>query len=556
MNASSPMQLIRLLWRDHPWVTVFTTLSGLISGIASIAMVQVVNTAIHDQSLDRSHLLTFVVATLFAVLAKNVASLLPSYAASKISASLRIALCNRILGTDLESIDRRGTPQIMTLLTKDIPQITLALLMLPTVYVQAAVFLCGIAYLAYLSWLIFALTTVSIGIAVMCYLVFFARAMKFSNKVRDEFTVFNEYTHGLLLGIKELKLNRSRRRWFQRAAIGLSSRRMARYRLIEVLWQQGGENIAQMAFSVLLALLVFAAPSFQAFDAATLTAAVLVVMYVIGPLTVVIDMLPIVTDGGIACSRVEQFGLSLQDDTLVVRRSAAWNSVRSKGWRSIELRDVTASAYASEDSKGFELGPINFSFVPGELIFITGGNGSGKSTFAKIVTGLYRPNSGQILLDGEAIEDEGRERHRSLFTAIFSEFHVFKRSIGEGPGEFVDGVSSQQRYLERLGLQKHVSLEGKNYSTTHALSYGQRKRLALLNAYIEDRPIYLLDEWAADQDPQFRQFFYDTLLPDMKQLGKTVLVITHDEHYFDRADRVIQLREGKIVSDERLTMAI
>jgi putative ATP-binding cassette transporter len=87
--------------------------------------------------------------------------------------------------------------------------------------------------------------------------------------------------------------------------------------------------------------------------------------------------------------------------------------------------------------------------------------------------------------------------------------------------------------------------------STLALSQGQRKRLALLTAYLEDRPIYLFDEWAADQDPQFKEIFYHHLLPELRARNKTVLVITHDDRYYDVADRLIKLDYGKLVYDGR-----
>jgi putative syringomycin transport system ATP-binding/permease protein len=181
------------------------------------------------------------------------------------------------------------------------------------------------------------------------------------------------------------------------------------------------------------------------------------------------------------------------------------------------------------------------------VVFIVGGNGSGKSTLAKALTALYSPLAGRILLDGWPVNDDNKEVYQTLFTAVFADFHIFNRLIG--PDRRAADTLVAREYLSRLGLTDKVRIDGKKYSTTTALSHGQRKRLALMCAYLEDRPIYVLDEWAADQDPPFKKFFYDVLIPDFKSRGKLVIIITHDDQYFDRADRIVKLSEGRIQSD-------
>src|SRR5205823_2826656 len=196
-----------------------------------------------------------------------------------------------------------------------------------------------------------------------------------------------------------------------------------------------------------------------------------------------------------------------------------------------------------EDSS-FTLGPINLTFQPGELVFLVGGNGSGKSTLAKIVSGLYLPEAGEIKLDGEIINHKNRDQYRQLFSAVFADFYLFDNLLGLKNGD-VDARAAE--YLKRLHLHHKIKITDGVLSTT-AVSQGQRKRLALLTAYLEDRPFYLFDEWASDQDPAFKKVFYDQLLPELKARGKTVLVITHDDKYFDAADRIIKLDYGKLAS--------
>ena len=201
------------------------------------------------------------------------------------------------------------------------------------------------------------------------------------------------------------------------------------------------------------------------------------------------------------------------------------------------------------DAPGFALGPIDITLHPGELVFVVGGNGSGKSTFVKLLCGLYWPTTGVIRLNGEPITPATSGRFREQFAVVFSDFFLFDRASAHD-GDAIDLAA--KRYLETLDLGHKVTIHNGRFSTT-TLSQGQRRRLALLSAYLEDRPVYIFDEWAADQDPQYRHVFYSSLLPDLKARGKTVVVITHDERYFDRGDRVVKLDYGRIVDTWRPT---
>ncbi|MGH9568731.1 MAG: ATP-binding cassette domain-containing protein, partial [Candidatus Angelobacter sp.] len=201
--------------------------------------------------------------------------------------------------------------------------------------------------------------------------------------------------------------------------------------------------------------------------------------------------------------------------------------------------------YREKEDTDFVLGPLDLSFRPGEIVFITGGNGCGKTTLVKLLTGLYVPESGHIVFDGEPVDHGNRELYSQHFSVIFSDFYLFATMHG-----MVSPTLDEQGrdYLQRLQLSHKVSIENGRFSTTE-LSQGQRKRLALLTAFIEDRPIFVFDEWAADQDPYFKNIFYTQLLQDLRLRKKAVFVISHDERYYHVADRVIKLDNGQVVSD-------
>jgi putative ATP-binding cassette transporter len=194
------------------------------------------------------------------------------------------------------------------------------------------------------------------------------------------------------------------------------------------------------------------------------------------------------------------------------------------------------------DRYPFILGPVNMTVTAGEVLFIVGGNGSGKSTLVKLLAGLYSPVEGDIRLGGELISDENRDWYRQHFSVVFSDFYLFDELLGE---KRPDADERSNALLQDLELAHKVSVTNRAFSTVN-LSQGQRKRLAMLTAIIEDRPINIFDEWAADQDPHYKEIFYSRLLPRLKSEGKTVIVITHDDRYFDYCDRVIKLEDGKV----------
>ena len=210
------------------------------------------------------------------------------------------------------------------------------------------------------------------------------------------------------------------------------------------------------------------------------------------------------------------------------------------------MSGVSVSYRRESDEGSFALGPIDLTFQRGELVFVIGGNGSGKTTLAKLITGLYAPEVGEIRVDGELVTEENREAYRQHFSAIFTDFYLFESLLGlDDPN-----LDLQARdYLEQLQRDHKVQVNDGQFSTL-SLSHGQRKRLALLTACLEDRSFYVFDEWAADQDPHFKKIFYETLLLELKARGKTVVVLSHDEKYYRIADRIIKLDYGQLVLNE------
>jgi putative ATP-binding cassette transporter len=284
---------------------------------------------------------------------------------------------------------------------------------------------------------------------------------------------------------------------------------------------------------------------------AALGGAALAILYSAAPLEGVMAWVPALGRARVAMRHVETLGLSLaaEEDgggTLPGRRPTTPGGPQpERAWMPLERLDLSGVTHAYRqdwDPEGFTLGPVDLTLRPGELAFLTGGNGSGKTTLAKLLTGLYAPEAGEIRVNGHPVGPGEREDYRQLFSVVFADCYLFEGILGLGS----PGLDERARgFLVRFGLADKVRVKDGVFSTT-ALSQGQRKRLALLTAYLEDRPVYVFDEWAADQDQSFRDMFYTRLLPELKDRGKAVLVITHDDRYFGVADRLVRLDDGRL----------
>jgi len=201
------------------------------------------------------------------------------------------------------------------------------------------------------------------------------------------------------------------------------------------------------------------------------------------------------------------------------------------------------TVFRYEDS--FEIGPINLKIEKNECIIIQGGNGSGKSTFLKLLTYLYYPESGHIRINNKIVNNNNLQLYRELFSAVFSDFHLFKKLYGSSN---IDDKKIDE-LLELFELDNKTIFSDNSFSNLN-LSQGQKKRLALLISLVEDREILVFDEVAADQDPSFKKYFYETLIKDLIKKGKTIINASHDDQYFHTADRTLKMEFGNFILDD------
>ncbi|AGC44907.1 ABC transporter ATP-binding protein [Myxococcus stipitatus DSM 14675] len=543
------MSLLALLFQKSKLPIIFAALLGILTGASSAALVAVMNQALTSRTVADALLLGPAFAGLAAaVLVLRIVSQMQLNSLQQMALlDLRLSLCRRILEAPLRKLEESGQHKLMAALTEDIAVINTTIAVIPSVIISLATLAGCLVYLAWLSGPLLALVLCVVAVVLAsvalpnryAYSQFFRR--------RESHDALYSHFQTLIDGSKELQLHQARSEDFFNKELQPTAEEVSRIsRVTNNLFIIAGGWGGFMVM-VVIGIILFVVPRFQPVDMPTLAAYALVVLYLQQPLDGLMHQWPNLSRSHIAMKKLEKLGLSLQDPQPPSR-----DAVINPRFERIELADIAHSYYREHDGATFTLGPINTTVRRGELVFLVGGNGSGKTTLAKLFTGLYVPEKGELRVDGVPVEAATRRAYRQLFSAVFFDFHLFERMLGlEHPG-----MEDQARaYLSRLQLEKKVRVENGRLSTV-ALSQGQRKRLALLTSVLEDRAIYVFDEWAADQDPVFRELFYRELLPSLKQQGKLVFVISHDDRYFHLADRILKLESGQLVSDQVATPAV
>jgi len=539
------MEFLKFVISTCRGMMVFTAITALLSGACNAALIALVNTALNAPQTAAAVLIgSFVALGLGKLITSFVSQALLVRFSQGTIAELRRDLIRKILAVPLRQLEEIGTPRILVALTDDVLNITNGLLSIPVIAVNVAILLGGAAYLGWLSWQILLALFALIVFGSVGYRLLIARGFQALNSAREEEDRLFGHFRALTEGIKELKLHRDRRNVFLSDNIQKTTATFQQHNVTAEIRFILAQHWSHLLFFTLIGLILFLLPAMRNISKEALTGYVITTLYLMGPLAGVLGSFSLFARANISLQKVQKLGISLSSHP-AEQWSIAPQQVRPS-FECLELVGVTHSYHQEKNDNSFVLGPLDLTLRAGELVFLVGGNGCGKSTLGKIITGLYPPETGQIRLDGAAVNDTNRDDFRQLFSAVFADFYVFESLLGL-QGKNLDAQA--QDYLIQLHLNHKVRVKNGVLSTT-ALSQGQRKRLALLTAYLEDRPFYLFDEWASDQDPLFKNIFYTQLLPELKARGKTVVVITHDDKYFDLADRLLKLDFGKVIYEK------
>ncbi|MGJ4928870.1 cyclic peptide export ABC transporter [Bradyrhizobium sp. HKCCYLRH3095] len=455
---------------------------------------------------------------------------------------LRLRLIGYVRQSELLKLEEIGRPQIYAAIVEQTDALRQATSSLAFA-TQGAILIVFVAlYIAWMSLTAFALSAAVIGLASAVYFIRsrdLAGRLKAAAESNDR--LFQRVTD-LLDGFKEVRLNSSRSTDLYDDFVEVS-RTAANLRIRTQAETFKRLLLSQTFMYVLLGVIVFVVPALSTVSEGALSKTTMAVLFVIGACFGLVQAVPVMQTAGVAADGFEKLEARLQ---AFAAEDKVCEQEAEPTFATIEVRDVHFHYQDRKLDKPFQIGPVDFTLRRGELIYITGGNGSGKSTFLQVLAGLYAPDTGEITLDGVRVTDDNRNAYRALFAAVFADYHLFDRLYGvpEPPAGEVE------RQLARFQLTGKTAVTDGEFDTLN-LSTGQRKRIALMVSLLERRQILLLDEWAAEQDPESRRRFYDELLPELHRAGLTIVLVTHDDRYIGRLDQIgrgLRMQDGRFVA--------
>jgi putative ATP-binding cassette transporter len=539
------MEFLRLLRSESAIDLRRLIAMAVIAGLSNAMVLAVINAAAGPGAANQKARLAIMFVVV--VVTWSISQRYMMYEASKeierIFHRVRSRLTAAVRDSELIDIERIGRTRIYNAISKEIQALGQNTNTLVAVSQMSLLVVFAMLYLLVLSPIAFVIAMVFMSVAVTMYL---GRLKAVNKAITDSFTSeygLHELLEGILDGFKEVKLNANRSREISDDLLEASleaaeSRVTAQSELVR------NYVFTQNVFFLLLATMVFVVPLVTDIANDTIVKLTTAILFVVSAIAGVVSSVPIFINANASAKNIMSLHQAIGATSRLLSESNRV-AMAPSAFRRIEIRNVSFS-YGGADAPGFHVGPFDVTFNAGETVFISGGNGSGKSTFMRLFTSLYWPKDGYVALDGQPVTHENVESYRALFTAVFSEYHLFKRLYGVAP----EALAEIPELLRLFELEEKISLVDGAFTTVE-LSAGQRKRLALIVALLERRPICVLDEWAADQDPLFRRKFYEDLLPIMKARGLTIIAVSHDDRYFHVADRRLHLEEGHIVQDLR-----
>ncbi|MEP4532910.1 MAG: cyclic peptide export ABC transporter [Cyclobacteriaceae bacterium] len=537
------MQIVRILIKSSFPLFLTGCIASILTGLCSTIVIKTIHQAVQGRDFSEgSFLFQFASSWIAYGGLSIIASYVVSLMTQRIIHELRVKLSNQILSAKFVDVERKQS-QLLPILTEDIKTIAYSIDHLPGVTTGLATVIGVLIYMVWYSPILTG-STFLLFLLVFLFTKFTAPFVrKYANGARKYLDQIYLQFEGLVFGIKELTLNQDFKKSYMDDQIIPTSKSQNKFYLKEnvilAITNRSSDMILLGGMACLI--LVISRTDFITLDffGEYLT----LVLFTLAPLATAAGFVSSIKRIEVSLDHIEKAGLSLI--TTEVENSTIENAAWTKSEPLVKLKAVRHNYYHSEEDESFTMGPINLDILSGELVFLVGGNGSGKTTLAKIILGLYNSQEGQLAYRGVQVSHSNLAYYRSRFSAVFTDSYVFDKLLHIDKREL---LNRSNEVISMLELSKKVKIENGSFNTKR-LSDGQKKRLSLVISILEDKEIYLFDEWAANQDPHFKEVFYTKILPYLKGLGKTIIVITHDDRYFHLADQLIKLRDGQ-VSDQ------
>lgn len=525
------MAIFKTLFAENRFIILLGTVLVLASAVANVGIVHFINLTIASEgAILRQQPVLIISVLLLAFFLAVVSQMMMTQLGHTVIFQMRGKLLRQVLNCEYDQLKAIGRNKIYATITRDIDSIQDGFIDLPLFMYAFTMACAGLAYMVYLDGLLAAVTIVNL---VATFLISRALLKRFRKEVEREReledTLFKSYEE-LLDGHKELLLNEDRGdRIFQGIMEGPATESRERMTLADryIVLNINFMTTIMLAQVLIIFFLVF---MFDLGGLALATSFAITLMFMRQPINMAANLISGILTAQVAVKKLTSLNLPPESrDTYTP----------APDWQTLMLKDIEYTY--DTDSSDFKLGPVNTTIQRGETLFLVGHNGAGKTSLIRLLIGLTKPTRGDILLDNIPLTDSLRRGYRAQFSAVLSDFHLFSH-LESSQTVNTDIVKP---WLEKLDLSHKVTFENNEFSTTD-LSTGQRKRLAMVTAVSEARKLMVLDEWTADQDPNFRKQFYYQLLPELKSMGYTCFVVSHDDRYFDAADRILILDQGKI----------
>jgi len=548
------MNMFSALSAKAPNKVFASILLGTLAGIAYSLMIPIVVSSLSNDAVGFTFVNTeirtfftfevanydiariFFINCIFILLARTTSQITLMRVSMDVTTDLRVKLYHRISQSPIDKLERLGSSRLIATITTDVGRIVEGARMLPDLLMNIATLIGMLGFLCFLNSEVFWFVLQAILIGGISYQIPMLLGNRYFKRSRESVDALQESIRGLIYGAKELKLNKGKRESYFKDVLLHHERAVLEADKTGHTIISAATNYGDLISFFVIGVVAFIFVNYQSITSGELIGTIMALLYITTPIAVVLNFAPTVIMAKISLNKVnrllEELPVEAANDEIQLIPQ----------WQKISFRNISFQ-HQSDNSAGFELRAIDLEIEKNNITFIVGGNGSGKSTLSKLVTLHYTPSGGEIYFGDTKVTSETLTTCRQSISAIFSDYYLFDRILGNISVGKKDIIN---KYLRELSLDKKVTITDGHFSST-SLSDGQRRRLALLVAFLEDKELYVFDEWAADQDPMFKETFYYHILPDLKAKGKAVLVISHDDRYFGAADKILVMEDGQLV---------
>lgn len=535
--------LFQLLKKENPRALKHIFYMAVVSGIANGCLIGIINqgsTAVSNKDASGTFLLLFGIAMAIFIIAKRWTLMHSTELIENIVRGVRVRFSDKIRKSELQIVENLGKGEVYTKVAQETSQISQSAILIANACQESIMLVFCLFYICYLDKPAFFITVVSIAIAVYIYSIHEKSIVaEMKNLAKKEGRLLDSLSH-IIDGFKEIRMNTQKSNDlfndFKEKAVDseVSKTKISVKFATDIMF-------SHVFFYTLICIIIFILPQFIHNGEGKVIKLTAALLFIIGPLEMIVAAVPVFMRSNIALKNLQDLEDTLDLHLPEEENFGTIDQNLFANFKAIQFKSYAFSYLAPNGAPSFTVGPFDIDIKRGETIFFVGGNGSGKSTVMKLLTGLYPKSSGFLKLDQTEVTTANRNAFRNLFACVFTDFHLFDRFYG------IENVNAEyaNQLISDMDLKDKTRFENGRFTSIN-LSTGQKKRLALIIAIMEDKQIYVFDEWAADQDPHFRKHFYEVILKDLKAKGKTILAVTHDDKYFGHADRLIKLNYGEM----------